>query len=307
MGLLHDIQADAVDSRVSISDLLLKTQLLAAKAKNHILTDWVKYESEGYPNDVSVPSYRVMGVTYKGTFSGPFGSGINSAPIPSLLIKKHAGQKWNEYSARSSISEIQNLSENSTGRLQLSNSSDLILFMNGKIYPEFSCVEIVGELSTATLVAIQHAVRSKILALSVEMENEFPSSLEISIKKSANVVTNEMAKGFGQMTQKIVYGNNTEINTTGNHNSYDLDVSTGNLEEVKAVLKDLGLPKSDVEEFGKIISSEKPDKENEVLGPNGQRWLAKATGKAADGAWDVSVSTLSGLIVAIASKFYGIS
>lgn len=41
-----------------------------------------------------LPDYRIVGVTYKGTFSGPFGSGIKNAPIPPILIKTFANDSW---------------------------------------------------------------------------------------------------------------------------------------------------------------------------------------------------------------------
>lgn len=80
MSLLREIQSSLLEGR-EIGPILLKLRFLASRLGSVVLEEWVKHESEGYPNDVEVPSYRKIGVSYKGTFSGPFGSGISNAPI----------------------------------------------------------------------------------------------------------------------------------------------------------------------------------------------------------------------------------
>ena len=78
MNLLYDIQSAVLDKDAELGPILLKVRLLAARLGSQPLADWVKYESEGYPSEAPVPDYRIIPVTYTATFSGPFGSGINS-------------------------------------------------------------------------------------------------------------------------------------------------------------------------------------------------------------------------------------
>ena len=80
MCLLHEIQASIVQDRTDLGSILLKLRLLAARLGSGPLEDWIKHESEGYPRDSEVPSYRIVGVSYRGTFYGPFGTGIKNPP-----------------------------------------------------------------------------------------------------------------------------------------------------------------------------------------------------------------------------------
>lgn len=305
MGLLHEIQNDAVKSSVSISDLLLKTQLLAAKAKSDSLAEWVKYESEGYPNGVTIPSYRILSVTYVGTFSGPFGSMLKNAPLPSMLISEIIGDDWNTFSVGSSISEIEALANSGQPHLSTGNAANLIPLLHG-VFEGYGCAEVTGRLSTPSLVAIQHTVRSKILSLTLELEEEFPESANISTLKPLLGFSKEITEGVERMTKKIVYGNNTEFHTSGDRNKIAVNVSTGNIGDISEAFKTAGVPDKDANEIAKIISNEQPARDGEPLGANAQKWLAKSISKAADGTWNIGTSTLAGLLTAVAAKFYGI-
>lgn len=85
MSLLHEIQTSVVQEGANLGSVLLKLRLLAARLGSEPLGEWIKHESEGYPRDAEIPSYRVIGISYRGTFSGPFGSGIRNAQIPGYL------------------------------------------------------------------------------------------------------------------------------------------------------------------------------------------------------------------------------
>jgi len=82
MSLLEEIQREAVDSNSDLGALLRKCKLLAARLGSQALEDWLIWESNGYPNNISVPDYRTWTLKIKGHFSGPFGSGLRNADIP---------------------------------------------------------------------------------------------------------------------------------------------------------------------------------------------------------------------------------
>jgi len=75
MSLLQEIQAAVIQEDTEIGPILLKLRLLASRLGSAPLEEWVKHESEGYPGDSPLPDYRIIHVSYTGTFSGPFGSG----------------------------------------------------------------------------------------------------------------------------------------------------------------------------------------------------------------------------------------
>ena len=138
MSLLHEIQASVLQDGSDLGPILLKLRLLAARLGSQPLADWVKHESEGYPNESAVPDYRIIPVSYTATFSGPFGSGIRNAPIAPFLIEKFAGPRWSKYEIRQSIAAVDELlaaSSKGGGTLEL-DAADLILCLQGKV----SCI-----------------------------------------------------------------------------------------------------------------------------------------------------------------------
>jgi hypothetical protein len=59
MTLLEDIQSSAIDGKSDLATILRKCKLLAARLGSQPLEDWVLWESNGYPNGVTVPDYRI--------------------------------------------------------------------------------------------------------------------------------------------------------------------------------------------------------------------------------------------------------
>ena len=159
MTLLQQIQESVVEEGADLGSILLKLRILAARLGSDILEEWVKYESEGYPMDAEVPPYRVVGVSFRGTFFGPFGSGITNAQIPSYLIEKHAGESWTKYKVRESIAAVDEMVKNSTdgGSFGI-DASNLILLLQGKIYKEYACNDVSGSISPTSFYEIQQAV-----------------------------------------------------------------------------------------------------------------------------------------------------
>ena len=114
MSLLYEIQKGIVEDGSNLSSVLLKLKLLASRPGSAPLEEWVKHEAEGYPQDSLVPPYRVVSVSYRGTFSDAFGGGINNGQIPGYLVEKFAGKRWTRYEVRDGIAAIDDLIKSAT-------------------------------------------------------------------------------------------------------------------------------------------------------------------------------------------------
>jgi hypothetical protein len=172
----------------------------------------VKYESEGYPNDAKLPAYRKIGISYIGNFSGPFGSGVKNAPIPSYLIQKFAGKKWSPYEVRQSVSAIDSMiagQESEDSKTLTIQASKLILLLQGKVYPDFACNSVIGIISKSSFVELQNAVRSRILELTIQLEASIPAAAPLAPPTAKpNAKEKETVT---RITKQIVHGNVTNI------------------------------------------------------------------------------------------------
>src|SRR5699024_970988 len=181
MSLLQQIQEAVVSEDSDLGSILLKVRLLAARLNSNVLEEWVKHESEGYPHDAEVPSYRVTGVTYRGTFSGPFGSGVKNAQIPTYLIEKYDGDSWTSYKIRESIAVIDEMVKKvADGGTFGLDASNLILLLQGKVYEGYACNDISGSISATAFYEIKQSVRSRILELTIELEKSVPGAMHVA-------------------------------------------------------------------------------------------------------------------------------
>lgn len=306
MSLLHQIQESVVQEGVDLGSVLLKLRLLAARLGSDLLEEWVKYESEGYPKETEVPSYRIVGASYHGTFSGPFGSGINNAPIPPYLIKKYAGDKWVNVEIRESIAAIDDLVKSSadgSGTLGI-DASNLILLLQVKVYKDYACNDIQALISRTSLAEIQQAVRSRILELTLELEKAIPAAAQVTFGAPGGQKANP--EKVQQISQQIIYGNVTTAVTGGHGSKITLSIGERDTEALIEYLVKSGVPEPDATEIAKIMETEEPSSIDEPFGEKAKSWLATNLKKAAKGTWNVGITVATKVLSEAALKYYGL-
>lgn len=305
MSLLQQIQESVIQEGSDLGSILLKVRLLAARLGSDLLEEWVKFESEGYPTGSEVPSYRVTGVTYRGTFTGAFGASISNAQIPSYIIEQHAGLSWTEYEIRESIAAVDEMVKNSRdgGSFGI-DASNLILQLQGKVYQGYGCNDVSATISPAALYEIQQTVRSRILELTIELEKSVPEAKDITFGKS--VENHEEKDQIQQISQQIIYGNVSTAVTGGAGASISIEVNERDNASLIESLVHEGIPKADASELAQIMEAEQPSSPEEPFGTKAKSWIANNLSKAAEGTWGVGISVATKVLTEAAMKYYGL-
>lgn len=305
MGLLLELQTAVLQGSAEIAPVLLKLRLLAARLGSQPLADWVKYESEGYPSDVKVPDYRGIGVSYTATFFGPFGSSITNAPISPYLIEKYAGKSWTHYEMRESVAAIDELLANSEkgGSLHV-EASNLILLLQGKIYKGYACNAVSGTIARSALAAIRHAVLSRVLELTLEIEKSVPEASSVSLDDSGQL-SNSTAGKTTQITHQIIYGNYTSVSATGG-SKITVQIGERDVKALASYLESVGISQQDAQEIANLAAREEPESVAEPMGPKVRGWLVRNIKKAATGTWKIGVAVATDVIKEALLKFYGL-
>jgi len=307
MGLLHDIQAAVLEENSDLGPILLKLRLLAARLGSQPLAEWVKHESGGYPSNSALPDYRMIPVSYKATFLGGFGSGIRNAPIPPYLIEKFAGKRWNRHELRQSIAAVDDLVATSSeggGSLHI-NAANLILLLQGKVYEDLACNEVTGTISRASLAEIRHAVRSRVLELTIELEKAIPEAATIVVGKGESSPPTSSAVAT-QISQQIIYGNVTSISATGEGTQINISFGKGDAQGLIEYLKQAGIAEPDAKQLADIVAAEGPESMQEPLGTKAKKWLVENLKKAANGTWKMGVSVATDVIKEAVLQYYGL-
>src|ERR1051325_1889358 len=232
----------------------MKLRFLAARLGSAPLEEWVKYEAEGYPNSAELPDYRRIGVSYTGTFSGPFGSGIRNDPIPPYLVDKYAGKHWTQYEVRQSVAgvdELVGMDKGDGGSLQI-NAANLILLLQGKVYEDYACNSVKGTISKASLVELQNAVRNRVLELTLQIEKSIPAAAEIAFGPPTSSPGPVERETVTQITNQTVYGNLTTVSNTGNMANIQVNISQGDYNALVKSLEGAGISSVDASDFAKL-------------------------------------------------------
>lgn len=307
MALLRQIQKELIEKGSDLGPTLLKMQLLAARLGSQPLEEWVRLESEGYPPEALIPTYRVIPASFTGSFVGAFGAKISNAPIPPYLVEKHAGEKWVRHRIRQSVSAIDDLLENNDGGGSLTfDAADLIVVLTGHIYPQYNCIGVTGRIGRSSVAAIRHIVRSRLLELTLKIESEIPQAANIELDASTQGRFPDSAVAT-RLYQQIFYGPVNSVATVSVGASNLQEIVAGDKSTVVERLVQVGIDRSDAIELADIIESEQPGSASEPLGRRAQRWVAEHLHKAAAGAWNVTVSVATDVIKQAALAYYGLT
>ena len=229
---LEDIQNSAVDAKSDLATLLRKCKLLAARLGSQPLEDWVLWESNGYPDDVPVPQYRVWPLQVKGHFFGPGWSGVKNAPILHAYLPDN-WRKWcQHYEYRQSIASVEAiLSKDGQGAAPVS-TGDLALILGTNVYEYQNCVQAWAEFGTSHLVELLNSVRNRILDFALALWKEAPSAGEIDI----NTPSTMEPKRVTQIFNTTVYGGSANLVGTSNASSIEFNIEMKDFPALERVL-----------------------------------------------------------------------
>lgn len=274
MSLLYDIQNALLDEKAPVGPALLKMRFLASRLGVPILEDWVAHEIDGYPSAMTVPEYRIAGVTYAGTFVDIVRQ-INDFDIPSHLIKKHASDEWNTFKIRDGLTVIDDLvAQLREGREYHINSSNLILLIGRKIFDGMSCVRLHGKVAPSAFLAVQSTVRSRALNLTLAIEKAVPSAATIVVGPiSSPIPHSEVENVTEKVSHIIVHGTYNQVINTGTSGDIVIRSKAGDVTALVDGLKQAGLAENDANELAAIVKDEKPDDAKGSLGQRARAWL----------------------------------
>ncbi|MGV1772965.1 hypothetical protein ACQZ6B_22520 [Agrobacterium vitis] len=302
MGLLSEIQNDAVNSSSNVAAMLRKCLILAARVDSGLLEDWVKYELNGYPEDADVPDYRDLQLSFKGHFSGPLGAHIKNAPIAPHVIEQIVGdERFSKFLARQPITTISDTEKARNAGVLHVNFDNLALLVGQHVYRGYSAVQVWGEVPSMGVIGIIEAVKSRILELTLALEKKYPNAGEVGgMDDKDQKVRNDIQAIFNNS----IYGN---VGFVGNasHSTINVQIGTRNIEALTKHLEEYGINKDDLIELETALQSEPQIGNDKKFGPKVTSWIGKMVQKAASGAWDVSVGASSSILATALLKFYG--
>ena len=258
MSLLREIQNDAVNSDVKVSDLLRKCKILAYRLGNIDFKNWVEYELNGYPKDIIdiLPDYRILNnVNSKGHFSGAFGSGLRNADMPTFNLPDVLQESLSKANFYSPIATLENLASSDISVLTQDWKPIIIAHYGDNMYEGYVCMQAWKIIPTSFVIGMVDTIKTKILnfVLDIEMINKDAGDVEIN----SNPIPQEKVSQIFNIT---ISGNVQNLASGNSHSNIQQTNNTQLPQDFIKLIQDLN--QSDIDDE---IASEVA-KKIEILG-----------------------------------------
>lgn len=215
VGLVIELQRDAVDHTKPVSQLLQKAKVVASKLKLSETTKWIDHEISGYKDEV--PEYRsVTGVPKAfNPYNGWIPISSNDAALMRQISRRTVGQ---------SVAALESvLRGKGDGILQMPFSPEFIARMNRGQDIQFAEMSLL--IDRSAVVGILDAVRNAVLDWALALEAQGVTGEGFSFTKEEEHRAKDMVIQIGTFT-----GNLNTGSATGTGSSISLasgDISSG--------------------------------------------------------------------------------
>jgi hypothetical protein len=298
-SLVLELQRLCIDSSHEITDLLRQALLVASKLKLEDFKLWINSELNGYQENAKVPEYRM--ITCNLQVINPM-----RGPIPLIMEPKLAEMLTHiGISAPiASLSALKRKADDGTSNFAVPFSEEMrfMLMQNmGSPVP----MEPIRTASSNQVEMIIDGVRSALLkwALALEEEGIMGEGMTFSDeeKKKAAHSTHIHIGSIANL-QGIV-GSITESTIT---QDLEMTIKSNDWDSLSTTLREKGISKTDLQELKAALQTDPAPTKPDKFGPAVSAWTGKMLGKAASGAWDISLKVAGSLIATAIASYYGI-
>jgi hypothetical protein len=301
--ILEDIQDAAVDASSNLATLLRKCKVLAARLGSQPLEDWLLWESNGYPDDVPVPDYRIWSLELQGTFLNLFANNTRNAPIPITFLRLIFEKTKERYECRQSIAAVEALlRDTKTGKVEVSTGT-LSERIGWSLYTNEKCVKAWAEYSTQHLVELLNSVRNRILDFALALWKEAPSAGEA---QKDNTSPSPEVNRVTQIFNTTVYGGAANLVGTASESSISFDIFTKDFSSLETFFIANRVSPADIAELKTALESDPAPTALENFGPKVSAWMGQMIKKAAAGGWGIGIGAAGNLLSQAIAKYYGL-
>lgn len=291
-GLVLELQKDALNSSVPLSELLRKALVVAKKLRIKDFQIWIANELNGYKSGEDIPEYRSVEGEIKAW--NPY-----NGWIPVIIQDVKTARGLRKRSVKQSIGDLESLVANKKeGKILMIQYSPEVenWLMDGEPYrPSI-------HIGANSIHGILNCVRNAVLEWSLKLEEEgimgdgmsFSSEEKAKAHTSHSITIENFQGVFGNVSESTV------------NQDLEMVVKAGDIESLSQHLKAKGLEEQDIAELKQAIDTDPKPENRSNLGTNVSGWIGKMVSKAATGVWKVGTGVAGKVLASAICHYYGL-
>ena len=304
--LLRRINEGATNSQTSLGEVLRLCLRLGRLLNNQELSDWAKAEAGGYESIDSLPDYRIFGTEVRGTFSGPFGSGLNNVSIPQAVIEEeHRDTLYTVYMTQpvGELEQIVSKSED-TNSLTIPWSGNAILYYQRKELVEGLALNAAWKVTTtATIAGILEVIRARVLEFVLVIEKEL--GIDMMNYDNKTPLETPSQERINQVFNTTIHGGTSiALGNTGTTNQHATYVQPGDLQGLREKLAQLGITEDLLNDLDTALDKDADSQEQP--GRHVQGWLSRVMIRVGQGTLQLVSATATTVVMAEVRRFLGL-
>ena len=303
-SLVVQLQGEAVNSGVPISDILRKAKILASLLKNNEFKGWIDAELGGYGTADSRPEYRKFQSMSFGTFAGPFGKMAKNVPVPGALLPTDLQGLAGHLEMSQGVKEIETLVAQATeeGGVRIAWPAEAVILARDHVPMDDGCmlVEAWKPLVRGQLEGILDQVRNRLLDFLLELQQINPEVVD-----SENAIRSVPRDTVTHLFQTIIHGGQNIVATGTNFEQKSTQqIGVNDRASLIACLEGAGIDRDSLAELDNAIKQD-GDPGQSGFGKHVKSWIATMIVKAIDGTWKIALDTAPRLLQEALSRYYG--
>ena len=309
MGLLQDIQADAVDSGRPVGDLLRKCKILAARLQYEPLAEWVDHELNGYGDSDALPSYRgPFPADVLGNFLGIGWSQAKGMPIARASVDEEDRDLLFTVKFSQGVAHFESLLASGSGEggsFSVPWTGDAVAkYQSSLVEGPMSLTSARIVMSRAQITEFIDQIRNRVLTFALEIEGENPDAGESPPGADPPPVAS--AKIEQLYITNVLGGQNVVASGSDNIISDFEQVTQGDWGALDKALEAFGVTPAEREDLLAAIGDD-GELAGDDPGPAVQRWLGAMSAAGARGTTKLAPGVTSSMIATVVMQHLGLA
>ena len=297
MDLIEEIRNDLLSEAASLTTTLRKAKVLASEISLPEFREWVDFELGGYPRGRDAPAYRSFRPTNLGTLSGPFGGGGSNVPLATHRLPEPVKEFAENLIFREGVGGLEALSSELHERKWPAEcvmlARDHLKYTDGSIL-----IDAYQPIPAYVTSGILDQIKNKLLDFIIGLQENNVTSENVDNEG----VAAEVARNLFSIN---IYGDRNVVASGEKVHQEAMLVNVGDIESLVHHLRALGIGDDELDELRATVLSE-PEAANGQLGSSVREWLGGIVSKAASGALDSGVGSVSKVVVDALMSYYGL-